>query len=361
MSLASSGITVSVVKSALGVNNNNVGGLCASEKINPWSKWKPISANATTLTLDILKSNNYGITILSAKTADSLLTAVNNNNKLGYKYNKPTGVATSPYRLGDFRNYNHSADNPMYSHFNDGDSRNISGVSTSYTEDIEGLEVNEPASPDDSDYLTKTHLYPTTDGEVKLQKGVLITNGTYTYWSVGNIPWGNTYWQRFKGSTCSTLEFLTNLPSGRTSVTHTANDADRFYAIPEPLHSITVKNVAPAGSQKVWIQYENIAYSDYSFTAVTYDFYLSSMGDVYTGGTLTNLMVGLSSDAKGVNIIAQARLETSSITLGTDDVTRNYTGTIRNNNGTFPVYFCVWFNSALQFVTQPMMEADDRE
>ena len=37
MALASSGITVSAVKTALGVSNNNVGGLCTSTNVNPWS------------------------------------------------------------------------------------------------------------------------------------------------------------------------------------------------------------------------------------------------------------------------------------------------------------------------------------
>lgn len=360
MALASSGITVSMVKTALGVSNNNVGGLCSNSKINVWSKWKPISADATTLTLSILKSANYGVSILSATTAAALLTSVQNNSNLGYIYNKPTGISTSPYRLGDFRNYNHSAEMPVYAHFADGDTRNISGVATSYTEGVDGMEVDDPASLDDADYICKAHIYPTVDGEVKLQKGVLLTNGTYTYWSVGNIPWGNTYWQRFKGSTCTALEFLTNLASGTTSVSHTSTSSDRFYAIPEPLHSIEVKNVAPAGSQKVWVQYENIAYTDFSYTSVTYSFYLSSMGDVYTGGTLTNLMCGLASDSKGVNIIAQKRLELSSITIGTDDVSSTYSGTLNNTSGTFPVYFCIWYNSTLQHVTQPMQEAGEQ-
>lgn len=42
MALASSGITTSLVGNTLGISNRNVGGLCTSSNVNPWSKWKPI-------------------------------------------------------------------------------------------------------------------------------------------------------------------------------------------------------------------------------------------------------------------------------------------------------------------------------
>ena len=41
MALASSGITTSLVGNTLGISNRNVGGLCTSSNVNPWSKWKP--------------------------------------------------------------------------------------------------------------------------------------------------------------------------------------------------------------------------------------------------------------------------------------------------------------------------------
>lgn len=37
MALASSGITTSLVGNTLGISNRNVGGLCTSSNVNPWS------------------------------------------------------------------------------------------------------------------------------------------------------------------------------------------------------------------------------------------------------------------------------------------------------------------------------------
>jgi hypothetical protein len=64
MALASIGITISAVKAALGTSNTNLGGLCTNDNINVWSKWKPINSSASTLTIEILKTANYGINIL---------------------------------------------------------------------------------------------------------------------------------------------------------------------------------------------------------------------------------------------------------------------------------------------------------
>lgn len=56
MALASSGITTSLVGNTLGISNRNVGGLCTSSNVNPWSKWKPIHSTVSTMTLGELKN-----------------------------------------------------------------------------------------------------------------------------------------------------------------------------------------------------------------------------------------------------------------------------------------------------------------
>ena len=357
MSLASSGITVSAVKSALGVSNNNVGGLCSSANVNHWSKWKPIAANVTTLTLNDLKTANYGITIKYATTPANLLSLVQSNSNKGYVYNKPTGISTSPYRLGDFRNYNHSAAIPVESHYKDNDVVKINGVSSDYKEGVDGIETYEPNDLDSIDYLTKSHIYPST---VK-HRGIYITNGTTTAWSVGSIPWGQPQWQRFKGTTCTTLEFLTNLPDGTNSVTHTASSTDLFYALPEPLHTITASNATPSGSKDVWVNYIDLSFTDNTYAKVNYKFNFSSIGDAYAGGTLNRIMVGLASDSKGVNIISQATVVSGSITIGGEATSSVYSGTLTNRNQSPMVYFCIWYNSALKFVTMPMQEEEAPE
>ena len=76
MALASSGITTSLVGNTLGISNRNVGGLCTSSNVNPWSKWKPIHSTVSTMTLGELKNRNYGIQIIQANNPTSLVSAI---------------------------------------------------------------------------------------------------------------------------------------------------------------------------------------------------------------------------------------------------------------------------------------------
>ena len=101
MALGTTGISTTLVANELGVGSNDVGTLCTSDKINKWSKWKPVSyAAPTSLTLEQLTSANFGLNVTSNTDLD---------NPKEWSYVKPTGGALSPYRLGDFRGYNHSA------------------------------------------------------------------------------------------------------------------------------------------------------------------------------------------------------------------------------------------------------------
>ncbi len=121
MALPNTGITTSMVAQAIGVGSNDVGTLCKSNKINKWSKWKPISlAEVTPITIDDLKNSNFGLNIPyfsslgNINTEDSFLYVLKNKT-FSWNYIKPSGGSTSPYRLGDFRNYNHSAVIPIVS------------------------------------------------------------------------------------------------------------------------------------------------------------------------------------------------------------------------------------------------------
>lgn len=119
-------ISVTLVKSTLGAGTNDIGTLCKHENINMWSKWKPIRCNGITLTEDALKSNNYGIKI----TQDFLnLPSVIPLRK--WEYMRPAGGASSPYRLGDFRNYAHNS-RPVFQQYKYGFSTDFT-VSTNTT------------------------------------------------------------------------------------------------------------------------------------------------------------------------------------------------------------------------------------
>lgn len=123
MSLANNKITAPVsvddVKSLLGESSNDVATLCKSANINMWAKYKPTIYRAAFS--DVWYKGydgNYGITVPSYNTLKALYDAYNisgdteHNN--GYSYERPTGDANAPYRLGDFRGYNHKATSPIY-------------------------------------------------------------------------------------------------------------------------------------------------------------------------------------------------------------------------------------------------------
>ena len=118
MALANNKITAPVsvddVKSLLGESSNDLATLCKSSKINVWAKYKP-TVYPSPFPDDWYKSKdgNYGlnITVDNRVSSWSALVAEYSKANNGYSniYNRPSGGATSPYRLGDFRGYNHKA------------------------------------------------------------------------------------------------------------------------------------------------------------------------------------------------------------------------------------------------------------
>lgn len=121
MSLASSGITTAAVGNALGTTSRDVGTLCTSSLVNRWSLWKPINLNKQTgITLADIKANRCGLSPIAlsylktsmyrytgTKSVQTLATIKSQISQ--WTWNKPTGGSTSPYRLGDFRNYDADA------------------------------------------------------------------------------------------------------------------------------------------------------------------------------------------------------------------------------------------------------------
>lgn len=151
--IISAPVSINDVKQALGESSNNLATLCKSENINIWSKYKPISCKGDfkeypiredseeivtssfskytcvvrcgmNIPMDTYKNlrNNYGREGFAINACEEL----NKNNVYGvsgidkdastnshtvYTSGKhfPKGGTNSPYRLGDFRNYNAKA------------------------------------------------------------------------------------------------------------------------------------------------------------------------------------------------------------------------------------------------------------
>lgn len=118
MSLSNGKITAPVsiddVKNCFGLSSNDLGTLIKNANINVWAKYKP-TVYPSPFPDDWYRGRdgNYGLNI----TVDNKVSTVANlvaqysktNNGYGTLYKRPTGGSSAPYRLGDFRGYNHNA------------------------------------------------------------------------------------------------------------------------------------------------------------------------------------------------------------------------------------------------------------
>lgn len=103
-------VSIDDVKSVLGESSNDLATLCKSSKINMWAKYKPtIYPSPFPDDWYKAKDGNYGINITVANGKGNWKDLVGEYSKTnnGYEniYNRPTGGANAPYRLGDFRGY----------------------------------------------------------------------------------------------------------------------------------------------------------------------------------------------------------------------------------------------------------------
>lgn len=114
-------VSIDDIKSCFGLSSNDLGTLIKTANINIWAKYKP-TVYPSPFPDDWYRGGdgNYGLNI----TADNKVFTVSNlvaqysktNNGYGNLYKRPTGGSSAPYRLGDFRGYNHKA-NPELSDY----------------------------------------------------------------------------------------------------------------------------------------------------------------------------------------------------------------------------------------------------
>lgn len=114
MALASTGITTSAVGNALGTTSRNVSTLCKHANINKWAKGKPVPyPQSAGITDANRKFVNQGLNLNDATSIDIGTLFSNASSGKGWNYTPPSGGTNQPFRLGDFRNYNHSAVAPF--------------------------------------------------------------------------------------------------------------------------------------------------------------------------------------------------------------------------------------------------------
>ena len=125
MALPNDKISIPMVARELGTTENDLGRLCIHPNINKWSKWKPVRyGSVVPITEAQLTFTNFGISLPIYDSVEDLVNALqflpipgNDSNLPIWHYLRPTGGASRPFRLTDFRNYKHNAVKP-YGLFN---------------------------------------------------------------------------------------------------------------------------------------------------------------------------------------------------------------------------------------------------
>lgn len=103
-------VTTTDVANVLQTSSRDVGTLCIHENINPNARYKPEDYNViANLTEDQRKENNFGWNIPSFHMNNLPGNKDDETDMWKWEYIRPKGGSTSPYRMGDFRQYNHKA------------------------------------------------------------------------------------------------------------------------------------------------------------------------------------------------------------------------------------------------------------
>lgn len=151
--LPNSGITISAVRTALGENTNDLGNLCKSSRVSQWSFNKPVDSPKLTLNHpQDWYAVNDGFAINTYNDPFDLLEDFLRGIGNCWDYEKPSGGSASPYRLGDFRNYNSTAGMWFQYQFENSQStayknevRHVINNSSNPAVDIQGILNNFPA------------------------------------------------------------------------------------------------------------------------------------------------------------------------------------------------------------------------
>ena len=225
--LPNTGITTSMVAQALGAATNDVGTLCKHPNVNKWSKWKPIrKAKVTGITFSDLQDANFGLTALTHANSPMLLKQAIENSGSGLDYLKPLGGSSSPYRLGDFRNYLHNALIPTGTSVKS-DETVVVKKGSAYHENLDYYMYYEGITVPESDTnICLQDLYPEPR-----YKGILLINGSTSVWKTGRVNWNELPIKNWEGETIA-LQFYTNVEQPTLRDGDSVDGGSIFYALP---------------------------------------------------------------------------------------------------------------------------------
>lgn len=155
-------VSIDDVKSVLGYGSNDLASLCTYEGINMWAKYKPVDSDNAFLDINTGwkgKRNDCNINYPKATSIYDIK---------GYYSQADNGfthrTASAPYRLGDFRGYNHNARSEYLG---------IGTTSPSVEDDV-SISAAYNLQSVDSDWISMKDLLD--DGNITYHFGVLLYN-----------------------------------------------------------------------------------------------------------------------------------------------------------------------------------------
>lgn len=155
-------VSIDDVKSVLGYGSNDLASLCTYEGINMWAKYKPVDSDNAFLDINTGwkgKRNDCNINYPKATSIYDIK---------GYYSQADNGfthrTASAPYRLGDFRGYNHKARSEYL------------GIDTTSPSEEDAVSISAAYNLQsvDSDWISMKDLLD--DGNITYHFGVLLYN-----------------------------------------------------------------------------------------------------------------------------------------------------------------------------------------
>lgn len=155
-------VSIDDVKSVFGYGSNDLASLCTYEGINMWAKYKPVDSDNAFLDINTGWKGKRNDCNINYPKATSIYDIKGYYSKAdnGFTYR----TASAPYRLGDFRGYNHNA-RSEYIEISTTSPSAENAVSISAAYNLQSV---------DSDWISMKDLL--NDGNITYHFGVLLYN-----------------------------------------------------------------------------------------------------------------------------------------------------------------------------------------
>lgn len=155
-------VSIDDVRSVLGYGSNDLASLCTYEGINMWAKYKPVDSDNAFLDINTGwkgKRNDCNINYPKATSIYDIKGYYSQANN-GFTHR----TASAPYRLGDFRGYNHNARSEYLG----------IGTTSPSAENAVSISAAYNLQSVDSDWISMKDLL--NDGNITYHFGVLLYN-----------------------------------------------------------------------------------------------------------------------------------------------------------------------------------------